>query len=685
MELKSFRVRCFRSIKDTGWIDASRVTALIGTNESGKSNVLLALWKFKPARDGAIDLLADCPRSIYHRIKDSEQKPTFVEVQYELCESDAETISDLVGRPEQEVSKVQLSRSLDGTLRFSFPDSCIEKEMLVKPISKVAKVAIGKLDSIDTNTDRDSTAKANLQNTIKDATSRIQETADKLACIREFFGNESRLGSSEDTAIAAIYDSFLLELIASAVYDLAPHSVYYANYGNLDSEIYLPHVIENLDREDLRGVTAEKTRTLRVLFEFVKLKPIEIRDLGRESEYPNNPSQDEQIQIEAKNKKERDILLQSASTSLTQDFRDWWRQGNHRFRFQADGNHFRIWVSDDVRPEDVELESRSAGLQWFLSFFLIFLVECKGSLKNAILLLDEPGVSLHPIAQEDLSGFFDKLSEDNQVFYTSHSPFLINADQLDRVRTVYYDDVGEDKGLTKVSADLRVKEKSKGQIKSIYAVYAALEISVSKSLLLGSSQIIVEGPSDQHYLSAIKSFLIGRGLVKPERELLFLPTGGARGVKAVVPIIAGRDGKLPIIVLDGDDPGKQTAKRLKGDLYAGQTERIISLSDVVGVDEAEVEDLIPTRLYAWAVVRMLGVLAYDVEEEFTEYINEDDPNVEQVERYAKEYAIDLPEGWKVDVAKRVKERLLSKKFTDDDMEEEVVVWQKLFEMFNDEA
>lgn len=188
-----------------------------------------------------------------------------------------------------------------------------------------------------------------------------------------------------------------------------------------------------MNRDGLGSVRAAKTRTLRVLFRFVNLKPAEILELGRES-----GDDTEQVQLDARRKKEREILLQSASASLTRRFRDWWRQGNHKFRFQADGNHFRIWVSDDIRTEEVELEGRSAGLQWFLSFYLVFLVECEASHKDAILLLDEPGVSLHPIAQEDLFDFFDTLSNDNQVFYTSHSPFMVNSDQLDRVRTVYY-------------------------------------------------------------------------------------------------------------------------------------------------------------------------------------------------------------------------------------------------------
>jgi predicted ATP-dependent endonuclease of OLD family len=49
MELKSFRVRNFRSINDSGEIDVSRITALLGRNESGKSNILRALHSSGPA------------------------------------------------------------------------------------------------------------------------------------------------------------------------------------------------------------------------------------------------------------------------------------------------------------------------------------------------------------------------------------------------------------------------------------------------------------------------------------------------------------------------------------------------------------------------------------------------------------------------------------------------------------
>lgn len=98
------------------------------------------------------------------------------------------------------------------------------------------------------------------------------------------------------------------------------------------------------------------------------MKPQEILELGQDFKDPSRPPTEEEIALIAEKKKQRSILLQSASALLTTQFRQWWKQGEYRFRFEADGNHFRIWVSDDKRPEEIELEGRSTGLQWFLSF-----------------------------------------------------------------------------------------------------------------------------------------------------------------------------------------------------------------------------------------------------------------------------------------------------------------------------
>ncbi len=65
-------------------------------------------------------------------------------------------------------------------------------------------------------------------------------------------------------------------------------------------------------------------------------------------------------------------------------------------------------MSDNRRKGiEIELEFRSRGFQWFFSFYLVFLVESGGRHKDAILLIDEPGLHLHPMAQQKLIRVLD--------------------------------------------------------------------------------------------------------------------------------------------------------------------------------------------------------------------------------------------------------------------------------------
>lgn len=461
----------------------------------------------------------------------------------------------------------------------------------------------------------------------------------------------------------------------SAVYDEMPSFVYYSNYGNLDSEIYLPHVIENLKRTDLSGVAEAKARTLRVLFEFVKLKPEEILELGKEPEYRDQNNNlrkptSEEVKKDADKKAERDILLQSASSKLTRSFEEWWKQGDYKFRFAADGNHFRIWVSDKLRPEEVELEGRSTGLQWFLSFYLVFLVERQEAHKGAILLLDEAGLSLHPLAQKDLADFFENLAKSNQILNTTHSPFLVDTNHVDRVKVVYIDT----KGYTVASDDLRATERDKAQTRSVYAVHAALGLSISETLLQGCLPIIVEGTADQFYLSAIKNFLITQKAIAPSREVIFVPSGGTKGIAPLASILASKEGQLPSVLLDSDPAGKSKKGSLASQLYKDYQKKLVEVQEFRKVTDAEIEDIIPAKLMLPVLARIFKDVDGGV---FDDEYDPNQPLVGQIEAFATKHSVSLAEGWKVDIARQIKQRLESQgqKLVD---VEDIEVWKNLF-------
>ena len=562
LRLKRYHVLNFRSVDDSGEIEVDDVTALIGTNESGKTNLLLPLWKIKPAKDGEIAPMADFPRKKFNDYRNLKPKPIFIRAYFEVPQEMREKLSKLTGYPAAMFEEVEFSKNLDGQRHVNFNAVKLVREMASQELSAILADAAKEIDAA-TPLKAEVELKPAMLGAITGAKCEAEKgdvvDEDTFDAIRE----KLKVPNAEGTPKSSIAPRFArlkedIEELAkritrphpnksedarNTIDALLPTFVYYSNYGNLDSEIYLPHVIENMKREELGSKEAAKARTLKVLFEFVGLKPEEILELGRDLKQPapGKLLSEEEVQKVSDRKKERSILLQSAGTKLTTEFRNWWKQGAYRFRFEADGDHFRIWVSDDLRPEEVELEGRSTGLQWFLSFYLVFLVESKDSHEGSILLLDEPGLSLHPLAQQDLTHFFDGLARTNQILYTTHSPFLIDADQLNRARKVYV----ADDGTSKLSSDLQFQGTEKTRRAAGYTVWSALGIAVAESFLYGCQPVIVEGPSDQHYLTAMKLHLIKLGKLKPAREMVFPPAGGAKGVKAVTAIIAAKDEKLP--------------------------------------------------------------------------------------------------------------------------------------------
>lgn len=598
MLLKSFKVTNFRSVEDSGWIDAEKVTAMIGTNESGKTNILLPLWKLNPAEDGKIDLQDDLPRDKFHIYRDAKTKPVFISAKYELLENEKNELAEISKSDPCDFSEIIVSKDFDGNYFWEFP---FEKERGGEDV-----------------------------------------------CYKD--------------------NSEIIKYLKSNM----PKYVYYSNYGNLDSQIYLPQVLQNIDKTGLGAKEAAKARTLNTLFKFVNLSPKEITEMGVE----NNS----QIELTAKKKKEREILLTSAAASFTKSFNEWWKQGNYTFNFVADGNYFRIFVSDSIRPEQIELEARSTGLQWFFSFYLVFLVESEAHHQNAILLLDEPGVTLHPLAQKDLFAFFDNLSQNNQIIYTTHSPFMVDSNHLERVRSIYVDANGK----TVASADLRASERLKGknQPQSIYPVHAALGLTVSDTLLVNCKAILVEGESDQLYLSALKNLLISKGKIAPLKDIIFIPTGGVKGIKATSAILTGTSETKPPIVIDGDKPGVKMFTELKNDFYAADIDKMIMITDYISIAEGEVEDLFPKNKFAKIVSKFLP-RPEEVEEDFDDIYAENKPICNQIENYCNKYNIPLGKGWKVRLAAMVKKEIFKgndKVISESDKEFEIVL--KLFEKLN---
>ncbi|WP_295088745.1 AAA family ATPase [Ruminococcus sp.] len=619
MKLLRYKVTNFRSVEDSGWIECDDVTTLVGINESGKSNLLLALWKLHPVNNGEIDILHDMPVSKLSVMRNNTADEIFIEAVFSVDMETIESVYDETGYKIDEETEITLKRFYDGHYSFQYS---------IQPI-------------LDNN-------------------------------------NEDIEDEVSDDSVAPKTMQDLNDVILEEI----PKFVYYSNYGNLSSKIYLPNVVKWLNGGTVQGidVNEEQVRTLRVLFDFVHLDPEEILELGkdpkdvaaaRNGNRNNVQPTAQEIKKAEDDKEQRSLLLQSASGDLTTKFKEWWKQGEYKFRFEADGDYFRIWVSDSKRPSEVALELRSTGLQWFISFYLIFLVESESQHKNAILLLDEAGLTLHPLAQKDLTKFFNGLAEKNQIINTTHSPFIIDTSNIDRCRVVYSDE----NGFTVVSSDLRIGSAEVSQ-QSIYAVHAAMGLSVSDILLQGCQPVIVEGPSDQHYLNAIKTFLIKTQKISPSKEIIFVPSGGVRGISGVVSILGGKNNDLPYVIVDSDKSGKDYVNKLYSDLYKDEHGKVIEIQTITEMENSEVEDIIPYSLLEKGIRHFFHFLE---DEDFEDEYDDAKPIVNQIEKFASDNNVDLEKGWKVELAKAAKKALLKAK-EEKISNEYIEKWVKLFEL-----
>src|SRR5579875_303790 len=681
MKLLRFRVTGFRSVEDSGWLEAGDITALSGENGWGRTNALLPLWKLNPAGDqGKIDPLADYPRARHNEIRALDPKPKFIEAEFELPDALAAAIAKEAMTTPEQVKVASVSRRFDEKYTIGFPKGIGVEAIDAATVNKELDSMTAELNGLKLENEIHIALRQQALKAISDEASALAArgegaivTLDQLRDVQQRLekalagdvGTTSPLAQVQRT-LGARFEPLTkratkrhpseFEAARKLVLGGLPKFVYYSNYGNLDSEIYLPQVIQNLERlrrNEIRGREAAKARTLKVLFDFVKLKATEILELGRDRQ-PGNlrpdapPITDAEIEAVARRKREREILLMSASTDLTKRFKDWWKRGNYVFRFDADGEFFRIWVKDDIRPEEIELEGRSSGLQWFFSFFIVFQAERGDEHRDAILLLDEPGVTLHPLAQEDLFRFFAGLSASNQLLYTSHSQHLIDPDRLSDVRVVSV----SDSGVTMVSANLRAPEGDARRRKSIFAVDAALGLSVSRTMLLYAQPTIVEGPADQLYLSYVKTRLIGEKIIAPARELIFVPAYGARAVSTTASIVGAPD-ELPPVLLDGDPPGVQAKEQLGKALYAKANDRIFIIDSYTGLKQSEIEDLFPPKV----LVDVASRLYRTENEEFGDAYVGGTPIVPQIKAFAQKIGLELDQAWKIRLAHSVIGRL----------------------------
>ena len=236
-------------------------------------------------------------------------------------------------------------------------------------------------------------------------------------------------------------------------------------------------------------------------------------------------------------------------------------------------------------------------MQYFFSFFLIFLVEAVESHKNSILLLDEPGNSLHGTAQAKIIEFLRKVSAGNQVIYSTHSPFMVDGEHLEEIRPVYEDPTT---GSTKVSDDVWPKDKD-----ALFPLQAALGYQLAQSLFISRHQVLVEGITDYWIIKALDIALAANGRRRLNDGIIIAPGGGAGRVVPLASMLVGHEVEVAAL-LDGDETGRKEGKKLERVL--GFDNRVLFVGDHTHDSNTtgEIEDLFPDDYFMAAVKEAYG-------------------------------------------------------------------------------
>ena len=207
---------------------------------------------------------------------------------------------------------------------------------------------------------------------------------------------------------------------------------------------------------------------------------------------------------------------------------------------------------DDIGVE-VELDQRSEGFRWPASFFVVFRAQAKEKLTNAILLLDEPGLHLHALKQREFRRTLDKLAQDNQIVYTTHSPFMVGPEELHRVRLVEMPD--RNKGTIihskLIADDPRV---------SVFPLQAALGYDLAQSMFTQRRNLVTEGLTDMWFIEGVAGAMREAGVTTMREDIAIVPAGSASKVVYFCTLLHSQRLKVAAL-LDSDAAGDKAAEQ----------------------------------------------------------------------------------------------------------------------------
>lgn len=532
------------------------VTVLVGKNESGKTAILEAIVKFRPFLEDQHRLRADrdYPRKYnnlpkYQPIEDIVFAGTFV-----LSDELFRHIQHMVGDKTFSQREFTVIRRY-GTNSIQFEDLEVDSTHFLNYMFKHSELqddAEYRAEVIEAL----STSEYDAMLTRLEDDGQI-ELRDLLRQVFE----------DRENASNPVHDYIAEDLIESHL----PRFLYYDEYYQLPTEINLHELLDHQP-------TSRDAKTSQAL---VELAGIDVQMLLSDD--------DERVER----------VLEDASRRLTATLRNYWKRDDapriilriSKASIERGEPALIIRVENDEDEGGLPLESRSKGFKYFFSFMVWFSKIQEDDFVDFVLLLDEPGLSLHSTAQADLLGFFEDLAKTYQIIYTTHSQFMIDFSKLYRVRTV--SKKGNHSG-TQISNNLEDGDRD-----ALLPLQAALGYNIVQSMYIGEHNLIVEGYSDFLYLQTMSSILRTQGRTGLLHGITIIPVAGVDKAPSFIALFRG-NGLEIVCLLDTfeDAAAKQRVDDVIKRLYISeQSVRYFAEFAASEAHEADIEDLFDKSEY----------------------------------------------------------------------------------------
>jgi len=596
--LTHLTVQFFRNFVDPQTIAIEDdLTVFLGKNESGKTTILRALHRLNPANpdDGVFDLRAEYPR--WRLAPDRRNNPDILDLEpisaaFSLDEADCIYLADFLPAKPPVGAICTAARSYANKRRIELRADLREVVADVAAqtdVNGLALDALLALETVDAVIEL-ATGLAKQNKVGHDAAARSTALSSFASAVRD----RAYLVGGADLDAAA----------TAALWERVPRFFYFSSYENLPGECDLTNLAGKIAAG--AAITPQE-RTVVALLAHADEQP---KDFLHE-DYDSRKAE-----------------LQAASADLSRRAFEYWGQ-NRDLTVVFDTDNVRVGVDAkragvdamhrilkiqlrDCRHGDIEtnFEARSAGFRWFFSFFAAF-SEYQDSADRLIMLLDEPGTSLHGEAQRDFVRFVsDELAASKQTLYTTHSQHMVDPRTYEKLRAVH-------DRATRANPDLAVVVTRVDRAEdrdTILPIESALGCAVSRQLLDGpGQQLAVAQSREVVFMQRLCEHLWRSGdeAAALGPSLTPVALGGAEQIPAFVALI-GRH--RPISVLVHGTPESSGLSRIKAAARANgiPVSSLVVCADADGSlpPSADLEDLFALedylRLYNWAFDTTVG-------------------------------------------------------------------------------